>query len=308
MILGIIGGNSPGFSNWVVGDAPFVGGISGIVVVFMLAGFSFKGTEVIGITSGETLDPTGTVPKAINNVFWRILLFYLGGVTVIGFLVSYMDPNLSQTGIENVAYSPFTLVFERAGLTVASSVMNAVILTSVLSMSNCCLFISSRVLHALALEGKAPRKLSYVNKHGVPIHALNFTTLVGAACFLATKFGANDVYFWLITGSTVSGFLAWMSISISHLKFRRAYIAQGNRLEDLKYKARWYPIAPIFSIIACAIIILGQILLTGDFSLVSFMVNFVGLFLFFGCYLGFKIVKKTKIIGPLEADIHFKEE
>ena len=76
---------SPGFANWTVGEAPFVGGWESILAIFMVAGFSFQGTELIGVAAGEAEDPEKNVPKAINSIFWRILLFYIGAFTVIGF-------------------------------------------------------------------------------------------------------------------------------------------------------------------------------------------------------------------------------
>lgn len=99
MIFGILGGKSPGFSNWVLADnsgkkGPFVGGILAIINVFLVAGFSFSGTEIVGLAAGESENPEENVPKAIKTVFWRILLFYMGAILIIGFLIPFTDPNL----------------------------------------------------------------------------------------------------------------------------------------------------------------------------------------------------------------------
>lgn len=87
MILGILGGKSPGFENWTVGDAPFAGGALAIINIFMIAGFSFQGTELIGVAAGESEDPEKNVPKAIKTVFWRIMIFYIGAIIVVGFVL-----------------------------------------------------------------------------------------------------------------------------------------------------------------------------------------------------------------------------
>ena len=145
LIFGV-GGHSPGFANWTIGDAPFVGGISAMLSVFMVAGFSFQGTEMLGVTAGEAECPEKSVPKAVHTIFWRILLFYLGAFTVIGFLIPYTDPNLLNASVENISISPFTLAFERFGLPNAASVMNLVILTAVLSAGNSGLYASTRML------------------------------------------------------------------------------------------------------------------------------------------------------------------
>ncbi|MEL7654387.1 MAG: amino acid permease [Bacillota bacterium] len=307
MILGIMGGESPGFSNWTTGEAPFVGGFLPILGAFLLAGFSFQGTEIVGIASGESENPEKQVPKAIKAVFWRILIFYIGAVAIIGFLLPYTDESLLSTGIENLAVSPFTLVFERAGLAIAASVMNAVILTSVLSCGNAGLYCSTRMLYSLAEEGKAPKLFTHVNKRGVPIHALNATTIIAAFCFLTSQFSVNTVYYWLLNASALTGFLAWLAIAVSHYFFRRAYIAQGYRLEDLKFKAKLYPFGPLFAAILCACIIIGQFYAYGDFSVMGFFVAYIGLFLFLACYIGYKVVKKTKMISPMEADLKHRE-
>ena len=121
MIFGVMKGGFIGFHNWTDGDAPFAGGFATIFSIAMVAGFSFQGTELVGIAAGESEDPHKNVPKAINTVFWRILLFYIGALLVIGFILPYTDPNLLKGGTDNIAMSPFTLIFERAGFALAAS-------------------------------------------------------------------------------------------------------------------------------------------------------------------------------------------
>lgn len=164
LILGLGPEPSPGFTNWTIGEAPFVGGFTAMLGIFMVAGFSFQGTEMIGIAAGESEDPEKNVPRAVHSIFWRILIFYLGAFTVIGFLIPYTDPNLLNTNIENISISPFTLVFERFGLAAAASIMNAVILTAVLSAGNSGLYVSTRMLYAMAETGQAPKCFLKLNK------------------------------------------------------------------------------------------------------------------------------------------------
>src|SRR5699024_4519236 len=132
MIFGILGGEAYGFKNYTIGEAPFVGGISGFLGVLLVAGFSVGGTEVVAITAGESDEPEKSMPKAVNQVFWRILIFYIGAIAVISAILPYTDPTLlNETG--SVNQSPFTIVFDRVGIAFAASVINAVILTSLLS-------------------------------------------------------------------------------------------------------------------------------------------------------------------------------
>ena len=130
MIAGILTqAQPPGWENWTIGEAPFVGGLPALAGVAMVVGFSFQGTELVGITAGEAQNPQKNVPKALKQVFWRILLFYVLSIFIISLIIPYTDPRLLRNDITDIAVSPFTLVFERAGLLAAAAVMNAVILT-----------------------------------------------------------------------------------------------------------------------------------------------------------------------------------
>jgi len=315
MIFGIIGNNSPGFNNWVLSDGagrkgPFVGGMLAIINVFLVAGFSFSGTEIVGLAAGESENPQENVPKAIKTVFWRILLFYIGAIIVIAFLIPFTNENLLKSGADSVAYSPFTMVFEKCGLAFAASVMNAVILTSVLSCGNSGLYVASRMLYSLAKEGKAPKFLSKVNKRGVPINALYATTIVACSAFFASLIGDGKIYYILYNASGITAFFAWLGIGICHYRFRKAYIAQGRDLKDLKFKAKFYPYGPIISIIICVVVIFGAniwIFQAEIFSWFDFITNYICIPIFVCLYFGYKFIKKTKIVPLQECDFEFKE-
>lgn len=299
MIFGIMGGEPVGFKNFTVGDAPFHGGFMSMLGIFMAAGFSFQGTELLGVAAGESDDPEKSIPKAVRQVFWRILLFYILAILVIGLLIPYTDKNLAM---EDVAMSPFTIIFDKAGIAFAASVMNAIILTAVLSAGNSGMYASTRMLWDLARDGKAPKFLAKLNKNGVPVNALIVTSLVGTIAFLASFFGDGVVYVWLLNASGMSGFIAWLGIAISHYRFRKAYVAQGRDLNDLPYRSRLFPFGPIFAFILCAIVILGQnysAFLGGHIDWTSILISYIGLPLFIIVWLSFKFIKKTKIV-PLE--------
>lgn len=305
MIAGVMGGTSPGVSNWTTGDAPFVGGGMGILAVFMVAGFSFQGTELVGVAAGEAEDPQRTVPRAIKTIFWRILLFYIGAIAVIGFLIPYTDPNLLKTDITDISVSPFTLVFDRAGIAAAAAVMNAVILTSVLSAGNSGLYASTRMLYSMAWSKQAPAFLRRTSTHGVPIPALVITTMVGAACFMSSLVGDGNAYVWLVNASGLAGFITWMGVAWSHLKFRRAFLAQGHDLSELPFKAKWYPFGPILALVMCTVVILGQgwDALFGDHDFEALISSYVGLPLFLGLWWGHKELTKAGKVDPATADL-----
>lgn len=315
MILGIFNNDAPGFSNWVLSDgegkkAPFVGGIISLINVFLVAGFSFSGTEIVGLAAGESENPEENVPKAIKVVFWRILLFYIGAIIVIGFLIPFTDQNLLKSGADSVAYSPFTMVFEKCGLALAASLMNAVILTSVLSCGNSGLYVASRMLYSLAKEGKAPKFLSKVNKRGIPTNAIYATTLVACTAFFASLIGDGKIYYILYNASGITAFFAWLGIGICHYRFRKAYVAQGRDLKELKFKAKFYPFGPIMAVILCTIVIFGSniwIFQAEAFSWFDFITNYICIPIFIFLYIGYKIIKKTKIVPLKECNFEYKE-
>ncbi|EAE8150175.1 amino acid permease [Listeria monocytogenes] len=306
-IVGILGGEVIGFSNFTAGDAPFKGGFFAILGTFLIAGFSFQGTEMVGIAAGESATPETSVPKAIKQVFWRILLFYIFAIFIIGMIIPYTNPNLLSAETTDVAISPFTLVFEKAGLAFAASVMNAVILTSVLSAGNSGLYASTRMLWAMARDKKAPKFLGKVNRRGIPMAALIVTTIVGAMTFITTLTeNGTVIYTWLLSASGLTGFIAWVGIAISHYRFRKAFIKQGHDLSELKYKAKFFPFGPILALILCILVIVGQdyaAFLKPEFTNPAWWqkigISYIGLPIFLVFWLSFKFTNKTKVI-PLE--------
>jgi len=293
------------FANWSIGDAPFVGGFQALIGVAMIAGFSFQGTEMVGVAAGESKDPKKTIPVAIKQIFWRILLFYIVCIFIIGTLIAYNDPRLLQAAAtDNIALSPFTLLYEKAGFAFAASIMNAVILTAILSAGNSGMYSSTRMLFDMARKGSAPKMFARLDPRGVPMNALYATTAIAALCFLTTFFGEQEVFNWLLNMSGMCGFIVWLGIAISHYRFRKGYLAQGYKLEDLAYRAKFFPFAPWFAFILCAIVVLGQNyqdVLAGQWM--GVLSTYISIPLFLAIWFGYKWKKKTKLISYQEMDV-----
>lgn len=304
---GVVGGDRIGFRNWTIPGAPVVDGFGGILGVFLVAGFSFQGTELIGIAAGESENPRKNVPKAIKQVFWRILLFYILSIFIIGLVIPYTDPNLLGSGNVDksaIAVSPFTLVLQKA-FKPASHIMNAVILITVLSAGNSGMYASTRTLFMLARDGKAPAIFGRVNSRGIPMESLAFTTLIAALSFGASLLGSGEVYNWLLNISSISGFIAWLGIAASHYRFRRAYVAQGGDVSRLPYKAAMFPFGPIYALILCTVVVCGQGY--SEFTkphpkAVNLIACYIGLPFFLAMFLGYKLYYKTKMVPLLECD------
>ena len=293
------------FVNWSIGDAPFVGGFQALIGVAMIAGFSFQGTEMVGVAAGESKDPKKTIPVAIKQIFWRIQLFYIVCIFIIGTLIAYNDPRLLQAAAtDNIALSPFTLLYEKAGFAFAASIMNAVILTAILSAGNSGMYSSTRMLFDMARKGSAPKMFARLDPRGVPMNALYATTAIAALCFLTTFFGEQEVFNWLLNMSGMCGFIVWLGIAISHYRFRKGYLAQGYKLEDLAYRAKFFPFAPWFAFILCAIVVLGQNyqdVLSGQWM--GVLSTYISIPLFLAIWFGYKWKKKTKLVSYQEMDV-----
>jgi lysine-specific permease len=314
VIAGIIGNQGGGFHNWTLSDpkagthAPFVGGFTAMLTVFLVAGFSFQGTEGVGLAAAEAADPVKNVPKAIRTVFWRILLFYIGAIFVAGTLIPFTDPNLLNADESHIAYSPFTIVLQQLPTVgyYASNLMNAVILSSVLSCGNSSMYVASRMLHAMAHSRKAPKVFATLNERGVPVLALLATGSVSAMAFFSTLVGDKKIYQLLYNASSLSGFLIWLGIAVCHLRFRKAWVAQGRSLDDLKFKSKFYPYGPWLALVLFLIVLFGAnigVFQTAEFSWFDFVTDYLIIPTVIVLYLGHKFWNKTHLVPLKEANL-----
>ncbi|AQM41959.1 MULTISPECIES: amino acid permease [Staphylococcus] len=305
-IIGILGGKTYGLGNYVTGEAPFVGGISGFLGVLLVAGFSVGGTEVVAVTAGESSNPSQSMPKAIKQVFWRILLFYVLSIAVISAIIPYTDPLLLNKS-ESVSQSPFTIVFDRVGIAFAASVINAVILTSLLSAANSGIYTTSRMLFSMAEDKQAPRFLSKLNKTTkLPLVSLFVTFMIVLLIIIIAQFKSDIVFSLLnIIGSLV--IVVWASSIIAQIRLRSAIKKQNkNPDEVLPYKAPFYPLGPIIVIIALLFLFIGNsigAILAGDISVL--IRNLSPMIILAIIYFVHKLLRQTKIV-KLE-DIDLKE-
>ena len=220
-------------------------------------------------------------------------------ILIISLIIPYTDPSLLRNDVKDISVSPFTLVFQHAGLLSAAAVMNAVILTAVLSAGNSGMYASTRMLYTLACDGKAPRIFAKLSRGGVPRNALYATTVIAGLCFLTSMFGNQTVYLWLLNTSGMTGFIAWLGIAISHYRFRRGYVLQGHDINDLPYRSGFFPLGPIFAFILCLIITLGQnyeAFLKDTIDWGGVAATYIGIPLFLIIWFGYKLIKGTHFV------------
>ncbi|EEH63199.1 amino acid permease [Gleimia coleocanis DSM 15436] len=204
-----------------------------------------------------------------------------------------------------MSVSPFTLIFEKAGILGAASVMNAVILTAILSAGNSGLYASSRMLYSMAVSGKAPKIFAKVNSRGVPMPALLATTAIGGFAFLTSLIGDGTAYVWLITVSGLAGFIVWAGIAWSHYRFRRAFKLQGHDVSELPFRSKLYPLGPIVALVMVLVVIAGQNLEVwqGRADWLTVFSTYVGLLAFLALWVGHKLITKSPGVKLTDADL-----
>jgi aromatic amino acid transport protein AroP len=233
------GGEQASVSNLWTHGGFFPNGIGGLVAVMAVLMFSFGGLELVGITAAEAENPRKSIPKAINQVVYRILLFY---ILALGVLLSlYPWDSLVQTltsGDDAYARSPFVQIFSLIGSDTAAHVLNFVVLTAALSVYNSGVYCNSRMLYGLAEQGDAPRLFLRLNRRGVPVMGILISGLITLLCVALNYVlpeGALIILMSLVVAALV---LNWAMISLSHLMFRRSMQQQGV---TPTFRALWSP-------------------------------------------------------------------
>lgn len=216
IILGIVidcggapNGGYLGAATWHNPGA-FAYGFKGVCSVFVTAAFAFSGTELVGLAAAETANPRKTLPRATKQVFWRITLFYMISLFLVGLLVPYTNPQLlNGTSSVDVKASPFVIAIQNAGIKVLPSIFNAVILISVLSVGNSSTYGSTRTIAALAEIGQAPKIFAYIDKKGRPLVALVVALGLGCLAYINIAPVGTTVFNWLLALSGLSAFFTW---------------------------------------------------------------------------------------------------
>ena len=186
--------------------------------------------------------------------------------------------------------------------------MNAVILTSILSAGNSGMYASTRMLYAMGKDGLAWPLFARTNARGVPMPAVLATAAVVLVIFLLqlNEQLNKSLYEYIVAASGLTGFIAWLGIAVSHYRFRRAYVAQGRNLDDLVYRAKWFPTGPLLALALCVLVIIGQdteLMLKGDVDWNRILVTYMGLPVFFGFYCYYKLRYKTRKVPLTQVDL-----
>ncbi|EIK95110.1 amino acid permease [Pseudomonas sp. M47T1] len=230
----------------------FPNGIGGLAMAMAVIMFSFGGLELVGITAAEADDPKHSIPRATNQVIYRILLFYVGALAVL--LSLYPWQKVVTGG------SPFVLIFHALDSNLVATLLNAVVLTAALSVYNSCVYSNSRMMFGLAVQGDAPKAMLKVNKRGVPLAALGVSAMATGLCVLINYLMPGQAFGLLMALAVAALVINWVIISITHLMFRKAKRQAG---EDTFFKSWGYPVTNYLCLLFVAGIVLVMWLTPG---------------------------------------------
>ncbi|WP_278492271.1 amino acid permease [Acinetobacter gyllenbergii] len=211
----------------------FPHGFSGLFYMLAFLMFAFGGIELIGMTAAEAENPEKSIPQAVNQVIFRILVFYVASLAIIMSLIPW-----NQLDLGGLDKSPFVMIFSQLGIDWAAHLLNFIILTAALSVYNSGMYANSRMLFGLAVQGNAPKIFAKVTQQGVPMPAVIFSSVLIFGCVLLNYFVPEQALSHLMYMAVAALVLNWAIISFTHLKFKRAVRLEGK---TVKFPALFSP-------------------------------------------------------------------
>lgn len=247
-------------------------------------------------------------------MFWRIALFYVVCLTLVGLLVPYTNKKLLEgKSSADAKASPFVIAIENAGIKGLPSVMNVVIMIAVLSVGNSSVYGSSRTLAALAEQGQAPRFLAYIDRKGRPIWAIAVASTIGLLCFLAASDKQTVAFSWMMALSGLSSIFTWGSICLCHILFRRAWKLQGHSLKELAFRSQPGVIGSYIGFGFNCLVLIAQFWVgfapvgyaekTTSELVENFFMSYLAAPFVIACYIPYKLIYKTKFVKSSEVDL-----
>ncbi|SGZ49938.1 CIC11C00000000899 [Sungouiella intermedia] len=305
-----------GFSNWGAKGGPIaehlttgsMGRFHGFLAGIFSACFVVVSAEYLSMTAGEAKNPRKTMASAFRTVLARLIVFYIGGALSVGILIAYNDPGYLEATSEssNAAASPYVYAMKNLGIKVLPDLVNAIIVTSAFSAGNSYVYCSSRVLYSLSLKGFVPKIFRFCTKSGVPIYCVCVSIAFSFLSLLQLGSSGTKVLNYMVSLCTGSQVLNYAFMGTTYLFFYRACKAQGIDRSQFTYRSWYQPYTGIFATVILYLVvgILGYtVFMPGNWTVDSFLYNYIMLFIAIAVFLTWKFVKKTKMIKPEDADL-----
>ncbi|KAK5961777.1 dicarboxylic amino acid permease PWA37_001150 [Arxiozyma heterogenica] len=294
------------YSDTISGDT---GRFVAFVACFVYALFAYTGIELTGIVAAEAKNPRKNIPKAIRLTVYRIIIFYVVTILLLGMCVAYNDPKLLEARKKSTsaAASPFVVAIENSGIKVLPHIFNFCVLMFVFSACNSDLYVASRSLYSLAIDNKAPKIFAKTNKWGIPYYSLGASVLFCFLAYMSVSSASSKIFNYFVNVVSICGVLTWITVLITYIRFDKAVRAQGIDKSTFAYVAPLQPYGAYFALFFCCLIALIKnftVFLNHEFDYKNFITGYIVLPIFAACYFGYKYLKKTRIIPPEEVDLY----
>ncbi|BCS25230.1 uncharacterized protein APUU_41674S [Aspergillus puulaauensis] len=297
------------FHYWKTPGA-FNNGMKGICQALLQAAFSCPSAGWVAITAGEMKDPRRTVKRSVNPLFWRMFLFYIINIWIVGMCIPYNHPDLNASGTLS---SPFILAIRDGGSPTFAHIINGLVFVTVLSCGITSYYVASRCLSHMSELHIIHPYFGAKDSAGRPWLALALSGLLGGGLtYLNLNSTSAQVYTWFSNLVGISSFCNWFLIYVSHIRFRQGLKAQGIDNKALPFRDRWAPYSQYLGMVLITLFLAAQLYFaifpfTGKPSAENFFATYITVPLFVLDYILYKYWFKTKLIGPTEMDFSAAE-
>ncbi|TKA83951.1 hypothetical protein B0A55_00184 [Friedmanniomyces simplex] len=301
--------NKPGaFAEYITTGS--LGKFEGFLAALWSASFTVVGPEYISMVAAEAKRPRIYIKNAFKTVYWRFGIFFIMGALAVGIVIPYNDKTLvgilagKTGGAGTAAASPYVIAMQNLGIGVLPHIVNALMVTSIFSAGNTYTYCATRSLYGLALESRAPRFLRKCTNNGVPIFCFVIVMIFPFLSFLSVSSSSNVVLTWLVSLITAGGIIDYIVMTTTYIFFYRALKAQGIDRKTLPYCGWFQPysayigLAWMFTIV-CTFGYSSYL----PWSVSNFFINYTMLLLAPVLFIGWKVIHRTKFVGPLQADL-----
>ncbi|KAL5341338.1 amino acid permease/ SLC12A domain-containing protein [Aspergillus crustosus] len=303
--------NTPGaFAEYPGRTTGDLGRFEGFLACLWSAGFACVGPEYISMVAAEAKHPRRYIKNAFKTVYWRFGLFFIGSALACGIVLAYNDPTLRTihldggAGSGTASGSPYVIAMGNLGINGLPHLVNALLITSIFSAGNTYTYTATRILHSLALEGRAPRVLRKCTKQGVPIYCFAIVMVFPFLSFLQVSNSSNTVLTWMTNLITAAGIINYIVITITYICFYRATKAQGFDRAALPYTGWFQPWSAYLGLAWMTTIVCTYGYESfKPWSIDKFFTNYTMVLLAPVLFFGWKLIHRTKFVKPHEADL-----
>ncbi|KAI3396062.1 hypothetical protein diail_479 [Diaporthe ilicicola] len=284
-----------------------LGRFQGFLGALWSAAFTIVGPEYLAMVAGEAQRPRTYLKQAFKTVYWRFGLFFIGGALCVGIILPYNDPTLnSGDGSGTAAASPYVIAMKNMQVSVLPHIVNALLITSIFSAGNAYVYCAMRSLYGLALDGQAPRFLAKCTRSGIPAWCFAVTMIFPFLSFLAVSNGTAQAVQWLANLTEAGQIIDYIVMCLTYIYFHRALKVQGVSRDTLPYKGWFQPYSAWIGLVGEIFVVSCygyETFLPGSWDTGTFFSYYLMIFVAILMYGGWKILKRTKVVRPEDADL-----